>query len=222
MRQVLAAACRLHPAKAEGCHHAGSLGREWEGSSGWKEGKMQRSGQPISKATCSLPGLHLLLRLCYWSCRGQVCVSYKTVVGTARALPIGAKFPIDNREILGLFPAVIVQEHAWKVTHTMSSTRWKQTEQDGGNGMFSRQPTDTSPLYAQLDKDHGRVHSTRCFIWGWEIKIKLSKGIYTDTWTIAGSLLCDSCIKFYLNRLREKFWQWNDFPIVMTMDETQW
>lgn len=75
------------PVSAEGNHHCtGSLGREREGGSVWKEGKMWRSGQPIWEATCSLLGLHLLLGLCYWTCcwwlKWSGVQSYKTPAGT--------------------------------------------------------------------------------------------------------------------------------------------
>lgn len=130
MWQVLAAACCLHPAKALLQLRVTTTLGAWEeserGAVCEKREKMWRSGQPIWKATCSLLGLNLLLGLCYWTCcrwlKGSGVRHYKTpdCVGSSErwAFPIRGEFHVDNREILRLFPSVMVQLYSWKVTKT--------------------------------------------------------------------------------------------------------
>lgn len=143
------------PISAEGYHHTGSLGREWEGGSVWKEGKMWRSGQPIWKATCGLLGLHLLLGLCYWTCgrwlNGSGVQSYKTPARTVWVAGSGEPVLSDRSSTLitGKFSCCSLQSwfsYIWERLSKLNPgkspwfTTWNQMKQDGRNCMFSGQP----------------------------------------------------------------------------------
>ena len=118
--------CCLQPEKgpisAEGYNHTRSLEKRKRGGQRVRGGENVEIWEPIWKATCSLLGLHLLLKLCCWTCGPCVASgvqSYKTAGRAVCVAAVNESFLSESyqcstlikMEILSLFPSVMVQMH---------------------------------------------------------------------------------------------------------------